>query len=73
MERSKKIAQIAFKIMRAFMVSYTLFIWYIVFNPQLVNLTTNEDLMVFALMVTIAALVILIATQNEINQSKNKR
>ena len=73
MERSKKIAQIAFKMMRAFMVSYTLFIWYIVFNPQLVNLTTSEDLMVFALMVTIAALVILIATQNEINQSKNKR
>ena len=73
MERSKKIAQIAFKMMRAFMVSYTLFIWYIVFNPQLVNLTTSEDLIVFALMVTIAALVILIATQNEINQSKNKR
>ena len=73
MERSKKIAQIAFKMMRAFMVSYTLFIWYIVFNPQLVNLTTSEDLMVFAIMVTIVALVILIATQNEINQSKNKR
>lgn len=70
MKHSKKIARIAFKIMRAFMISYTLFIWYIVFNPQLVNLTTSEDLMVFALMVTIAALVILIATQDEINQSK---